>query len=233
MKKKFWRGFALGAAVGTGAGLGAFVLTGLIGRARNPRIVRLEKALQIGRPVEEVFNAWTDLERLPQMSDCIREVRRHGVRSHWTVQVDGKRVEWEAEIEQFIPNQAIGWKTVRGPKHTGRMTFSPVGNDTLLQVTMNYAPPAGVLKPFVHKLSGRMERYLDQVLRDFKAGLEGKGQEGRRPPVRSEPVGPGASLTLTDAQRATGTFGAGNEVVDRFGNRPNPVEYTAPPEAKR
>jgi hypothetical protein len=113
------------------------------------------------------------------------------------------------------------------------MTFAPLGNDTLVQVTMNYAPPAAGLKPFVENLSGRLEKYLEQVLRDFKATLEGKGQEGRRPPVRSEPVGPGTAMTQTDLQRATGTFGGGKEVVDRFGNRPNPGAYTAPPEAKR
>lgn len=232
-RRKFWRGFAAGAAAGAGAGLGAVLLPNLIGQVRNRQIVRLEKALQVGRPVEEVFNSWTNLEGLPQMSDCIREVTREGNHSHWRVQVDGKQFEWDATIEQFIPNQAVGWKTLRGPKHTGRITFAPVGKDTLVQVTMNYAPPLGVLRPFSENLSGRLEKYLDQVLRDFKASLEGKGQEGRKPPVRSEPVGPGTGLTQTDVQRATGTLGSVQEVVDRFGNRPNPVEYTAPPEAKR
>lgn len=231
-RKKFWRGFAAGAAAGASAGLGALLIPNLIGQVRNKQIVRLEKALQIGRPVEEVFSAWTNLERLPQMSACIREIRREGNRSHWTVQVDGKEVEWDATIEQFLPNQAVGWKTLRGPKHTGRITFAPVGRDTLVQVTMNYVPPMGVLRPFSENLSGRLEKYLDQVLRDFKASMEGKGQEGRKPPVRSEAAGPGTGLTQTDVQRATGTFGS-QEVVDRFGNRPSPVEYTAPPEAKR
>ncbi len=233
-RKKFWRGFATGAAAGATAGIGTMLLPQLIGRIRRGQIVRLEKALQIGRSVDEVFNTWTNLERLPQMSECIREVRREGNRSHWKVQVNGKLLEWEAEIEQFIPNQAVGWKTLRGPKHTGRITFAPVGKDTLVQVTMNYVPPIGVLRPFSENLTGRLERYLDQVLRDFKASMEGKGQEGRKPPVRSEPAGPGTDMTQTDVQRATGTFGGSNqEVVNRFGNRPSPVEYTAPPEAKR
>jgi hypothetical protein len=48
-------------------------------------------------------------------------------------------------------------------------------------------------------------------------------------------------MTQSDVARATGTFGVGdparplssNEVVDRFGNRANPVEYSSPPDAKR
>jgi hypothetical protein len=102
---------------------------------------------------------------------------------------------------------------------------------------MNYVPPSRLLSPFGANLSDFMERYIGQVLRDFKASLEGKGQEGVRPATRvaGERVGP-AAMTKSEAKRATGTFGAPNksaESVDKLGTRPNPVEYTAPPEAKR
>jgi len=236
MSRKFWRGFAAGAAAGAGAGVGAMLLTNVIGRARNRHVVRLEKALQIGRPVPDVFNAWAQLERLPQLSDIIQEVRRHGDRSHWRVRVDGRVFEWDARMEQFIPNQAIGWKSVSGPKHSGRITFSPIGADTLIQVTMNYAPPSPALKPFVENVSGRLDGYIERVLRDFKAALEGKGQEGRKPPVRTGEIGPGTGMTQSDVARATGTFGAAGtdreNDQDRFGNRTNPVEYTRPPDAR-
>lgn len=241
MARKFWRGFATGAAAGAGAGIGGFLLISSLAGARKRHIIRLEKSLQIGRPVAEVFTAWASLERLPQISDYLQNIRRRGNRSHWIAQIEGRTLEWDAEVEQFIPNQAIGWKSINGPKHTGRITFAPIGNDTLVQVTMNYAPPSRVLKSFVENTTGLMERYIEQVLRDFKSALEGKGQEGRRPAVRGGGVGPGVEMTQTDASRATGTFGntsspkplSPDEVVDRFGNRPNPVEYTSPPEAKR
>jgi len=240
MTRNYWRGFAVGAAAGAGCGIAGFLLINSLVGARKQRVVRLEKSLQIGRSVPEVFGAWADLERLPQISECIQDIRNYGNRSHWAVQVDGRTLEWDAEVEQMIPNQAIGWKTVNGPKHTGRITFSPIGNDTLVQVTMNYAPPSRLLKPLVENSSGLLERYIEQVLRDFKSALEGKGQEGRKPAVRGSGYGPGAEMTQTEASGATGTFGAGsskplspNEVVDRFGNGNNPVEFTAPPEAKR
>ncbi|MGI9103802.1 MAG: SRPBCC family protein [Terriglobales bacterium] len=237
MARKFWRGFAIGAAAGAGAGLGAFVLSNALG-ARKRRVVRLEKSLQIGRPVHEVFDSWTNLERLPNMSDVLGNIRAEGDRSHWSVRVDGRALEWDAIIEQFIPDQAIGWKSISGPKHTGRMTFSPIGSDTLVQVTMNYAPPSRLLKPFAENVGGYMGRCIEQVLRDFKSALEGKGQEGRKPAVRGGGVDPGTGMTQTDVGRATGTFGSSSpspskEAVDRFGNRANPVEYTSPPEAKR
>ena len=84
-------------------------------------------------------------------------------------------LEWDARIEQLIPNEAIGWKSVNGPKHTGRITFSPIGNDTLVQVTMNYAPPLRLFLPFVAPMTGRIEGVIERVLRDFKASAEGRG----------------------------------------------------------
>ncbi len=239
MAKRFWRGFALGAGVGAGAGIGAWLLTDSVLGARKARIIRLEKSLQIGRPVAEVFAAWSSLEQLPRVSDYVQNIRHNGNHSHWIVRVNGRPVEWDAEVEQFIPNQAIGWKSIAGPKHTGRITFAPIGHDTLVQLTMNYVPPSRVLKPFAENLSGLLENYIEQVLRDFKSALEGKGQEGRRPPVRSSTgVGPGTDMTQSDVSRATGTFGSNSpapskEAVDRFGSPANPVEYTSPPEAKR
>lgn len=233
---KHWRGFAAGAAAGAGLTFGSVALVNTLFR-RHPRIIRLEKSIQIGRPVDEVFHAWAELDRLSQWSGCVESVRNMGERSHWRVKVNGRRLEWDAEIEQFIPNQAIGWKSLNGPKHTGRITFSPLGHDTLVQVTMNYAPPTRLVSTFSGNVSGYLERYLDQVLRGFKAGLEGKGQDRVTPTVRtaSERIGPGTTMTQTDVSRATGTYGRvpAPSAVDKFGNSANPVEYTSPPEAKR
>lgn len=235
MAKRYWRGFAAGAAAGAGLTFGSVALATALGR-RNPRVVRLEKSIQIGRPSEEVFNQWANLDRLAEWSECVDEVTSSGDQSHWKVQVDGRTMEWDAQIEQLIPNQAIGWKSINGPKHTGRITFSPIGNDTLVQVTMNYAPPSRFLSPFGSNLSEYLQIYMEQVLRDFKASLEGKGQEGVMPAMRAgnEKIGPGTVMTQTDSKRATGTYGGStNSEVDKFGNRTNPVEYTSPPEAKR
>src|ERR1051325_7718567 len=155
MAKRYWRGFAAGAATGAGLTFGSVALAGALG-GRTPRVVRLEKSIQVGRPVEEVFQRWANLEQLPKWSECVEEVTSTGTHSTWRVRLDGRTAHWEAEIEQFIPNQAIGWKSLSGPKHTGRITFSPIEKDTLVQITMNYAPPSRVLRPFAVNLSGFM-----------------------------------------------------------------------------
>jgi uncharacterized membrane protein len=191
--------------MGAAAGTGAMLIPQLVGRAGKSRIIRLEKSIQIGRPVEEVFAAWTDWERLPRASENIADIRNYGDRTHWRVQVDGQQFEWDAVIEQKIPNQAIGWKSVRGPKHTGRVTFSPIGDDTLVLITMNYVPPLKALRPLLSPFAGHMEGMIEKVLRDFKASVESRPKE-MQGVVRgeAEKIRPG---TATASLRKTGTFG--------------------------
>lgn len=231
-KRGFWKGFAVGSAAGAAAGVGSWLISRAIGRQGYGKIMRLEKSLQIGRPIEEVFRAWSELDRLPDHLPVIDRVTVQGKRSHWVMNVGGRRVEWDAKLTQRIPNQALGWKSLNGPKHTGRINFARLGNDTLVHVVMNYAPPAGAISSGVVEAYGRLEGFLEQALRDFKAALEGKGQE--------------------DAERRTGTYGASSS-SSRFGSPinaiqanesrhkteapgdgpPNPVEYTSPPKPPR
>ena len=218
-QRGFWSGFAAGAATVVGSG----IIIDRLRRGGASRILRLEKSIQIAAPVHDVWEAWTDLDALPAMSSAIQQVRTFGDRSRWTVKVNGVPVQWEAEMTQIIPYQAIGWKSVGGPKHTGRVTFSSLGNDTLIHVQMNYAPPARLLRRALAPFSGDLEGYIEQTLRDVKAALEKR--------AKSEPH----RVAQTPAS-ATGTYGPGPELLSekqnaRFGAASTPVEF--PPEAKR
>lgn len=220
--RRFWKGFAAGAAAGAGAGFGSWFLARATFR-RQSQIVRLEKSLQIGRPIEEVFLAWSDFERLPRLVRLIEDVRVEGKRSHWKMRLNGHSFEWEAELTQNIPNQALGWKSVRGPKHTGRINFSPLQHDTEVHVVMNYAPAGGGLAGDLTPQAAGLGHYLGQALRDFKAALEGKGQE------TAEAAGPGRRTpagTADEEIRSTGTHGresdlSGHTQTSRFGGVPN------------
>jgi len=79
------------------------------------------------------------------------------------------------------------------------------------------------LAPF----SGDIEGYIEQALRDVKAYLENQPRSAATQRSSQDALG-----------RATGTYGPGPELVaeqqnPKFGTASTPVEYTAPPEAKR
>ena len=247
--RRFWNGFLAGTAAGAGAAAASVLGWKLIGRARNGRILRFERSLQIGRPVDEVFRAWSDLESLAERASFIQSVEQHGDLSHWVANIGGRRVEWDAEITQRLPNQALGWKSVNGPKHTGRIDFSQIGNDTLVHVTMNYCPPGQMAHMFA-PVQRAIESYIEEAFRGFKFTLEGKGREdGSAQNVNTSPtmqrsmspaqMGRDVSGTpaMNEQQRATGTYGQvtdndANRQTSRFGGGPDTVDYTRPPEAK-
>ncbi len=171
----FGSGFALGVAVGLTS---ALALT-TISRLRGHSVLRIERSIQIGKPVEEVFDAWADFDSLPHLIDSLDEVQQSGNHSTWAMEVGGKRMEWEAELTQNIPNQSLGWKSTSGPKHTGRINFSSIGSDTQVHVVMNYQPTVWA-RVFSNSMGDNLETFMERALRDFKASLEGKGQETRR-----------------------------------------------------
>ncbi len=176
-RKRFWKGFAAGVAAGAGAGFGSWLLARALRGRQHSRTVRLEKSVQIGRPVDEVFRTWSNLERLGSLLRMVEGVQVSGDRSHWNLRINRRRVEWDAQITQRVENGALGWKSLSGPKHTGRINFSPLGKDTEIHVVMNYSPPFGAVGRSATEQTGLLEPYIEQALRDFKAALEGKGQE--------------------------------------------------------
>jgi uncharacterized membrane protein len=224
---RFWGGFAAGALIGTAASVAAVIISHAIGSSRDRRIVRLEDSIQVGRPLPEVFRAWSDFQEFPRYLRMLRNVRIAGSRSDWEAEINGKEFRWTAETTQLIPNEAIGWKSISGPKHSGRVTFSPIGEDTLVHVTINYAPPAGLAGLFVSPLEENLESHVNQALRDFKAAIEG-GESGEKR---------GPSTAAWRAQREvpqraslqTGTHGPVGDAEDTTEKLPGSVEYTRPP----
>jgi uncharacterized membrane protein len=249
-KEEFWSGFGVGTLVGAAAGLGAWIAMSGRWSSYDSRILRLEKSVQIGRPVEEVFAIWSHLEQLPNRLSLVENVDVSGQHSDWQVWIDGKEFNFDAQTTQFLPNEAIGWKSVSGPKHSGRINFARLGNDTLVHVTMNYAPPLGRFGRLLAPITDHLESYIELALREFKHALEGKGDaqtstvgarrgpasagweeygEQRRATGTEGPTQTGAetSAYIASQNRGIPTTQPGN-TVDKGGI----TDYTRPPEGK-
>lgn len=229
---RYWMGFAAGALIGTAAAVAGFVLTNALSGRSDRRVVRLEDSVQIGAPLEQVFAAWQRLENLPNYIDIVKNVRVNGSHSQWEVNIDGKRFHWDAETTQVIPNQAIGWKSVQGPKHSGRLSFSRIGDQTLLHITMNYAPPLSGLARLLSPFASNLDAHISQALRDFKNSLEG-GSVKRRPGSSDIQKDPARAEWRRSGERATGTLGRQTGPVGSPNDteRSGFVNYNRPPKS--
>jgi uncharacterized membrane protein len=243
-RENFWSGFAAGAALGALAGITGVLVARRRSMDIDSHVIRLEKSVNIGRPVQSVFAAWSSFERLPQWINFVRRVERYGTHTRWLVNIDGREFEWDAQITQVKPNEAIGWKSLNGPKHTGRITFSPLGNQTVVHVLMNYAPLLPGLGSML-PMEQHLELWIERGLREFKLALEreGSAREGlARDRARSEErereftsPGPGGETGRRGSQSVrdweplerTGTTDSG-EAWKPVGPRGAPSKSSAP-----
>ena len=108
--------------------------------------VKVEKAITIGLPVQEVYSFWRRLENLPRFMNHLESVVRHDEKhSRWTVKTPGgKRVQWEAEIIEERENEIISWRSLLGSDvdNAGSVWFTPAsgGRGTVVKVALKYLP---------------------------------------------------------------------------------------------
>jgi uncharacterized membrane protein len=115
----------------------------------GPRGIKVETAVTINRPIEEVYSFWRRLENLPRFTEHLRSVRElDDRRSHWVVTGPfGAVVEWDAVIINDIPNELIGWMSLDNSDvaSVGSVRFRETGEDNgaEVKVTLQYDPPGG------------------------------------------------------------------------------------------
>lgn len=150
----------------------------LVGVNAGRRAVDFQKAINIAAPVEAVWEMWSGFDNFPRFMEHLEEVRITGDgRSHWVARGPaGMSVEWDAEVTQWVPHEAIAWKSVDGATvaSTGRVHFQP--NDdggTHVDVHLSYNPPAGAMGHVVASLFGSdPKRAMDEDLVRLKSLLE-------------------------------------------------------------
>jgi uncharacterized membrane protein len=121
---------------------------------------QVRKTVTIRRPLEELFDVWQELERLPEFMEHVESVTMHDgkSRSHWVVKAPaGKTVEWDAMMSFERPGM-ISWRSLPGSdiRHEGEVIFAPAPEDlgTEVRVVLRYDPPGGSAGAKVAKMFG-------------------------------------------------------------------------------
>ncbi|HXH24026.1 MAG TPA: SRPBCC family protein [Vicinamibacterales bacterium] len=162
-----------------------------LGGARG---IRVEEAVTVSRPVDEVFRFWRDFENLPRFMQHLESVAvRDGGVSHWVARGPaGTRAEWDARIINEVDNRLIAWQSLEGSmiSTAGSVNFDDIGRGTRVRVHLQYNPPGGKLGAAVARLFGEEPRsQVREDLRRFKALLEA----GEIPTTEGQPSGRAAA----------------------------------------
>jgi uncharacterized membrane protein len=150
--------------------------------------IKVEQAVTINRPREEIFRFWRNFENLPRFMDHLEAVQVvDEQRTHWIAKGPaGTRVEWDAEIHNEIPGELIAWRSLPGSQvaHAGSVHFLPAQDDaTEVRVILRYDPPAGKVGAAVARLFGEEPSHqVAEDLRRFKQVMEASELAGAARP---------------------------------------------------
>ena len=143
--------------------------------------IKVERAVTVNRPREELYQLWRDFENLPRFMEHLESVQvddADPTRSHWVAKAPmGQTIEWDSEVIEDRDNELLVWKSLPGSsvESMGRVEFAdaPGGRGTIVRVSMEYNPPAGSLGAAFAKLFGEEPAIqINQDLRHFKQIME-------------------------------------------------------------
>ena len=152
------------------------------------RGITIRKSITIDRPVDDVYDFWSDLENLPRFLSHVESISVGADgRSHWELKGPaGAPFVWDAETVEDEPGRELSWRSVGRSvvEHSGRVRFEPAGSSsTRLHVELRYRPPGRALGHAVAKLLGSDPKsIMDEDLQRLKTLLErgeGNGRYGR------------------------------------------------------
>jgi uncharacterized membrane protein len=139
--------------------------------AGDAQALNIDAAVTVNRSPAEVYAFWRDLRNLARFMTNVESVEvLDQRRSRWHVRVGGRRLVWEAAINQDRPNQLIGWQTLDDSDvvHNGEVRFeaAPGNRGTEICVTIDARPPGGAAGRAVARLARLVPE--QQVLNDLR-----------------------------------------------------------------
>ncbi|GAA2708269.1 SRPBCC family protein [Micromonospora olivasterospora] len=153
------------------------------------KVTNIEENIDIGLPVDQVYNHWTEFEEFNKFMKGVEGVERTGdTEANWRVRVFKSRRTWKATIQEMVPDRRIVW-TSEGAKGSTRgvVTFHPLADDlTRVLLVMEYYP-AGLFEKVgnIWRAGGRRARLDLKHFRRHTMMAQGEPPEGWRGEIRN------------------------------------------------
>ena len=150
-----------------GGGLG-------VGKGRR---MPVQQSVDIGAPVETVYNQWTQYEDWPKfMHRVVSASQDDPTKIHFAVKIWTRTRDFTAEIETQRPDERVKWKVSEGIKHAGVVTFHELGPNLTRVLLSIDVDPGGMLEK-IARGARHVKRAARGDLHRFKAFIEMAEQE--------------------------------------------------------
>ncbi len=149
--------------------------------ARNA--IKIERSVLVARARDDVYRYYRDFRNHPRFTRYVEPVEiLSPTRSHWRMNLGGRRIQFDCEVINDIPGVLIAWKSVAGSDvaHAGSVHFRDVPGGTEVKVVVAYEPPGGRLGHIITKALGMSpEQFVGENLRRFRDLMEARDYAGR------------------------------------------------------
>jgi uncharacterized membrane protein len=140
--------------------------------AGKGRRMPVQQSVDIGLPVETVYNQWTQFEEWPNfMHRVTRVTQEDDCTVSFATKIWGKTKEFTANIETQRPNERIKWRVSQGMTHTGVVTFHELGPN-LTRVMLGLDVDPGSLIEKLARGARHIKRAARGDLHRFKGFIE-------------------------------------------------------------
>ncbi len=138
-------------------------------------MARAAQEIVVEAPVTAVYNQWTQFEEFPRFMGAVEAVEQIDDRLlHWKANIGGRDVEWDAEIQEQVPDDKIVWRSIDGSNNAGFVSFRPIDSQrTEVHLEMSYEPEgfAETVGDALGFVDGQVKRDLER----FKEFIEDRG----------------------------------------------------------
>src|SRR4051795_4975928 len=132
----------------------------------------VQQAIEVSAPLHTVYEQLAAFENYPRFMSGVREVTPIGAdQTHWIMDVDGKRREFDAQITERSLDERVSWSTMEGPLLAETLTLRPLG-ETKTQVVAQLEADIAALMPSDNHGEETLNRRLKDDLTAFKGLIE-------------------------------------------------------------
>jgi carbon monoxide dehydrogenase subunit G len=133
----------------------------------------VQQAVEIGAPLHAVYQQLEVFENYPQFMSGVQQVTRIGNdQTHWIMEVEGHRREFDAQITERSMDERVSWATTEGPLLAETITLRPMG-ETRTQIIAQLEADVAYLMPSDRHGQATLSRQLKADLDTFKDLMEG------------------------------------------------------------
>jgi uncharacterized membrane protein len=146
----------------SGGGLG-------VGKGRR---MPVQQSIEIGAPLETVYNQWTQFETWPEfMHRVVRVTQEDECTVTFEVKIWTRTREFTAEIETQRPDDVVQWKVSQGITHAGVVSFHELAPNLTRVLLSIDVQPGGLIEKMARGMR-HVKRAVRGDLHRFKAFIE-------------------------------------------------------------